>query len=33
MVHGFEAATDRFGDEDWGDWKETAVDPRDTDDA
>lgn len=25
---GAEAARDRFGEEDWGDWEETAVDPR-----
>ena len=28
MVHGLDAAGDRFGDEDWGDWESTAVDPR-----
>ena len=33
MIHGIETATDRFGDEDWGDWEETAVDPRDVDDV
>ena len=32
MVHGINAAADRFGDEDWGEWEETAVDPR-TEDA
>ena len=33
MLHGVDAATDRFGDEDWGNWEETAVDPRKTDDG
>lgn len=28
MLHGLEAAQDRFGDEDWGEWKSTAKDPR-----
>lgn len=28
MLHGLEAAEDRFGDEDWGDWEASAVDPR-----
>ena len=28
MILGTEAASDRFGDKDWGDWRETAVDPR-----
>jgi len=28
MLHGVEAAGDRFGDESWGEWQETAVDPR-----
>ena len=28
MLHGTEAAADRFGEEDWGEWEETAVDPR-----
>jgi MarR family transcriptional regulator, temperature-dependent positive regulator of motility len=28
MLHGLDAANDRFGDEDWGNWEETAVDPR-----
>jgi len=28
MHIGVQAATDRFGDEEWGDWEETAVDPR-----
>lgn len=28
MLHGVEAAQERFGQEDWGDWEETAVDPR-----
>lgn len=28
MVHGLDAAADRFGEEDWGDWKPLAVDPR-----
>jgi DNA-binding transcriptional ArsR family regulator len=32
MRHGLQAATDRFGDEDWGDWEATAVDPRVSDD-
>lgn len=27
-LHGLDAAADRFGDEDWGDWEEHAVDPR-----
>ena len=31
MVHGLTAADDRFGDEDFGNWQETAVDPRTTD--
>jgi hypothetical protein len=31
MIHGTAAAQDRFGDEDWGEWQETAVDPRDHD--
>jgi len=33
VIHGLEAAEDRFGEEDWGDWEETAVDPRGTDDG
>lgn len=33
MLHGLEAAADRFGEEEWGDWTETAVDPRDGDDV
>ena len=28
MIHGTDAAADRFGDEAWGEWRETAVDPR-----
>ena len=28
MLHGLDAADDRLGDGDWGDWRETAVDPR-----
>lgn len=34
MIHGLDAMEDRFGDEDWGDWRSHAVDPRiqDTDD-
>jgi len=28
MVHGIDGAEERFGDEEWGDWRETAVDPR-----
>lgn len=28
MLHGVEAARERFGEEDWGDWEVTAVDPR-----
>ena len=28
MILGSEAASDHFENEDWGDWKETAVDPR-----
>lgn len=28
MIHGLDAAEDRFGDEDWGDWRAHAVDPR-----
>lgn len=28
MLHGLEAAADRFGEEDWGDWQAEAVDPR-----
>lgn len=28
MIRGLDAAADRFGDEDWGEWEETAVDPR-----
>ncbi len=28
MLHGLAAAGDRFGNEDWGDWESTAVDPR-----
>lgn len=31
MLHGIEAAGDRFGDEDWGDWEASAVDPRESD--
>jgi hypothetical protein len=31
MVHGLTAAEDRFGEEDFGDWQETAVDPRTVD--
>lgn len=27
-LHGLDAAEDRFGDEDWGDWRAIAVDPR-----
>lgn len=30
MLHGVEAAGERFGNEDWGDWEATAVDPRTT---
>lgn len=30
MIHGLEAASDRFGEEDWGEWESTAVDPRGT---
>lgn len=33
MLHGTRAAAERFGDEDWGDWQETAVDPRNPDDG
>lgn len=33
MAHGVEAAQSRFGDEDWGDWQDTAVDPRGRDDG
>lgn len=33
MRYGLEAAGDRFGDEDWGDWQETAVDPRGQEDG
>jgi hypothetical protein len=28
MYIGVQAATDRFGDEEWGGWEETTVDPR-----
>lgn len=28
MIHGLAAAEDRFGEENFGDWQETAVDPR-----
>jgi hypothetical protein len=28
MLHGLEAAADRFGEGEFGDWEETAVDPR-----
>ncbi|ESS07959.1 MAG: putative transcriptional regulator [uncultured archaeon A07HN63] len=28
MVNGLAAAEDRFGEEEFGDWQETAVDPR-----
>lgn len=28
MLHGVTAAEERFEDEYWGDWEETAVDPR-----
>lgn len=31
MLHGVDAVEDRFGDEEWGDWEETAEDPRETD--
>lgn len=31
MIHGVEAAEERFGDDDFGDWQETAVDPRTVD--
>ena len=33
MLHGLKAASDRFGDEDWGDWEATAVDPRTVDET
>jgi DNA-binding transcriptional ArsR family regulator len=33
MVQGTKTARDRFGDEEWGDWQETAVDPRGHDDG
>lgn len=33
MLHGARAASDRFGDEEWEDWRETAVDPRGRRDA
>lgn len=29
MLHGLEAAADRLGEDDWGDWEAAAVDPRD----
>lgn len=32
-LHGTAAARDRFGDEDWGEWQETAVDPRQAEDG
>ena len=28
MLHGLESAADRFEDDDWSGWRETAVDPR-----
>lgn len=31
MLLGTEAAADRFEDDDWSDWEETAVDPRTVD--
>jgi DNA-binding transcriptional ArsR family regulator len=30
MLHGLESAEDEFGDDDWGDWQASAVDPRGT---
>jgi DNA-binding transcriptional ArsR family regulator len=33
MLHGIAAAESRFGDDDWGDWEETAVDPRTDDES
>jgi hypothetical protein len=32
-LHGTAAAQDRFGDEDWGEWQKTAVDPRQAEDG
>lgn len=32
MLHGLEAAEDRFEDDDWRGWRDHAVDPRDTTD-
>lgn len=32
MIHGTDAADDRFGEDDWGEWRDEAVDPRTVDD-